>query len=174
VDLTRSEACHLMALLERVIHALSQAGAASCPLVDVRAGCRSMPARRDMSTRLRLEAAPGPSVLVVRGGPDTIETLQEAAARTAEVWDLDGVPLLGISACALLDGSLEELLRARFKRFRVVHRLECAWLENFRLLPTFTRPHYTVCLQRADKQELEELLAALGPPELNPEYHESD
>jgi hypothetical protein len=90
------------------------------------------------------------------------------------VWSLDGVPLLGVSVFADLDGALDQLLRDRFQRFRIVHRLEAAWLESFQLLPTFKRPHFTVCMQHADERELAELLAALGAPELNPEYHESD
>ncbi len=44
---------------------------------------------------------------------------------------------------------------------------------GFELLPTGLRPHYTVRLRRADIVELDELLAALGPPVTNVQYARS-
>jgi hypothetical protein len=128
---------------------------------------------RDIATRLRQEDLPGGDVLVIRGGPNTVDTLGQDAARTAESWALEGVPLLGISVFAVLGMPLDQLLRDRFSRFSVIHRLQVSYLEEFRLLPTFRSPHFTVCLQHADAGELSRLLAALGAPILNPEYHES-
>jgi hypothetical protein len=82
------------------------------------------------------------------------------------------VPLLGISVFAVLGMPLDQLLRDRFSRFSVIHRLQASYLEEFQLLPTFRSPHFTVRLQRANEEELSRLLAALGAPILNPEYHE--
>jgi len=69
--------------------------------------------RRDIATRLRPEDPPGGDVLVIRGGPDTTGTLGQDAARTAEFWALEGVPLLGISVFAVLGMPLDQLLRDR-------------------------------------------------------------
>ncbi len=79
--------------------------------------------RRDIATRLRPEDPPGGDVLVIRGGPDTTGTLGQDAARTAEFWALEGVPLLGISVFAVLGMPLDQLLRDRFSRFSVIHPL---------------------------------------------------
>jgi hypothetical protein len=128
--------------------------------------------RRDIATRLRPEDPPGGDVLVIRGGPDTTGALGQDAARTAEFWALEGVPLLGISVFAVLGMPLDQLLRDRFSRFSVIHRLQASYLEEFQLLPTFRSPHFTVRLQQANEEELSRLLAALGAPILNPEYHE--
>ena len=83
-----------------------------------------------------------------------------------------GVPLLGISVFAVLGMPIDQLLRDRFSRFSVIHRLQASYLEEFQLLPTFRSPHFTVRLQQANAKELSRLLAALGAPILNPEYHE--
>ncbi|HEX2821075.1 MAG TPA: hypothetical protein VHO07_13050 [Streptosporangiaceae bacterium] len=111
-------------------------------------------------------------MLVIRGGPDTTGTLGQDAARTAEFWALEGVPLLSISVFAVLGMPLDQLLRDRFSKFSVIHRLQASYLEEFQLLPTFRSPHFTVRLRQANEEELSRLLAALGAPILNPEYHE--
>lgn len=127
--------------------------------------------------RLRLRAEPrlSESAVLVRGGPDTPDKLARHARRTTRAWSLDGQPLLGISVFAVLDISLEELLSARFATYRVIDRPASAALldRGFDLLPTGLRPHYTVRLRRGDSPELNELLAALGPPEANLQYARS-
>lgn len=112
---------------------------------------------------------------MVRGGPDTREKLGRHAQRTARAWSLDGRPLLGISVFAVLDTPLDQLLSARFATFRTIYLPTVAELSErgFALLPTGRRPHFTVRLQRADNPELGELLAALGPPQANPQYAKS-
>jgi len=124
--------------------------------------------------RLRLRAEPplSETAVLVRGGPDTGDKLARHAGRTARAWSLDGQPLLGISAFAVLDLPLDELLSARFATYRVIHLPAAAALldRGFELLPTGLRPHYTVRLHRADSTELGELLDALGPPVANVQY----
>jgi hypothetical protein len=107
--------------------------------------------------------------LVLNVNQDDISQAQMAeqpgsgvATRTAEFWALEGVPLLGISGSAVLGMSLDQLLRDRFSRFSVIHRLQASYLEEFQLLPTFSSPHFTVRLQQANEEELSRLLAALG------------
>lgn len=112
---------------------------------------------------------------MVRGGPDTQDKLARHARRTARAWSLDGQPLLGISVFAVLDIPLDELLSARFATYRMIHMPTAARLRDrgFELLPTGLRPHYTVRLRRADRIELDELLAALEPPAANVQYARS-
>jgi hypothetical protein len=127
--------------------------------------------------RLRLRAEPplSKATVLVRGGPDTQDKLARHARRTARAWSLDGQPLLGVSVFAVLDISLDELLSARFATYRMIHLPAAARLRDrgFELLPTGLRPHYTVRLRRADSVELDELLAALGPPVANVQYARS-
>jgi hypothetical protein len=123
-----------------------------------------------MRPLLRAEEPPAPTALLARGGPDTIETLHADARRTARRFCVDGQPLLGVSAFVVFDVPLGELLRARLSRFRTIYLPTADRFEGFQLLPTFRRPHFIVRLQRADDQGLGDLLAALGPAQVNPLY----
>jgi hypothetical protein len=124
--------------------------------------------------RLRLRAGELLADLarVVRGGRDTAEKLRRHTQRTARAWSLDGRPLLGISVFAAIDMPLDELLRRRFANFPTIYLPTAGRLREygFELLPTGQRPHFTVRLQRADDQDLERLLAALGTCRRNPQY----
>jgi hypothetical protein len=128
--------------------------------------------RIEQRTRLRPEKPLVAATLLIRGGPDTIDKLRRHCQRTARAWALDGRPLLGISVFAVLDTSLEELLRRRFTSFRAVYLPTAGRLaaSDFELLPTGRRPHYTVRLRSADDPELDQLLAALDTPQPNPQY----
>ena len=118
-----------------------------------------MPPLTELRPLLRTEEPLAGTVLLARGGPDTIERLRKDASRTARRFSLDGWPLLGISVAAAVDVPPDELLRdAPFVRFADVYT------------PTFRRPHFTVRLQRADDPELNQLLSALGPVRANPGY----
>lgn len=120
---------------------------------------------------LRIEEPPAAIVFLARGGPDSIASLRSAVHRTARRFCVDGVPLLGISVVAAVDVPLDELVnRSPLLRFERIYAPTVALLEGFQLLPTFGRPHFTVCLQRADDPELGKLLAALGPLQVNPGY----
>jgi hypothetical protein len=101
-------------------------------------------------------------VVVVRGGPSSVERLREHARRTHDAF------------CALDDvgtASIDTLLR-RFASYRVVHLPTVGQLvaARFDLLPSFRRPHFTVRLEDDGDPSLTRLLDALGPPEANP-YH---
>lgn len=133
------------------------------------------PARQDFRPLLREEAPPSDGVLVVRGGPSSIERLLDHAQRTHDAYTFDGEPLWGVSVfCALDDvgpASLDALLR-RFGSYRVVHLPTVGGVVDagFDLLPSFRRPHFTVRLTDAEPGTLTHLLDALGPARPNP-YH---
>jgi hypothetical protein len=131
--------------------------------------------RIEQRSRLRAEPPLAEATVLVRGGADTREKLARHARRTARAWSLDGQPLLGISVFAVLDIPLDELLSARFATYRVIHLPTAARLldRGFELLPTGLRPRYNVRLRRADSAELDELLAALGPPVTNAQHARS-
>ena len=130
-----------------------------------------MPELQELHPLLRVEEPPAATVFLARGGPDSIASLRSAAHRTARRFCLDGEPLLGVSVAAALDVPLDELVsRAPLLRFEHVYAPTVALLEDFQLLPTFGRPHFTVRLERADDPELRGLLAALGPLQVNPGY----
>ncbi len=139
-----------------------------CPAVRLRA-VADMIEQRD---RLRHDQLPGDTVVVIRGGRDTIDKLRRHAERTARAWSLGGVPLLGISVFAVVDRPLEALLRDRFASFRTVHVTTAGQLRGagFELLPTGLRPHFTVRVHSADDDELKRLLAVFGPGRDNPQY----
>lgn len=133
---------------------------------------RRVTSRIEQRDRLRPEQPPDDVVVVVRGGTGTLDKLRRHALRTARAWDLDGAPLHGISVFAVLDQSLDELLRARFTTFRAVHLTTAGALRDagFELLTTGLRPHLTVRLIDANDVELQRLLALLGPARHNQQY----
>jgi hypothetical protein len=128
----------------------------------------------DLEVRLpfRSRQTPVAATLLVRGGPDTADKFRRHAERTARAWALDGQPLLGISVFAVLDISLDDLLRRRFTSFRTIYVPAAGQLAEYRfeLLPTGQRPHFTVRLRDADAPELDRLLKALGAAQPNPQY----
>jgi hypothetical protein len=128
--------------------------------------------RIEQRTPLRAERVPEAAVIIVRGGSDTRDKLRRHAERTARAWSLDGQPLLGISVFAVLDGSLDDLLRQRFANFRTIYLPTAGRLAShrFELLPTGLRPHFTIRLRHAGDPELDRLLAALGDVQPNPQY----
>jgi len=83
---------------------------------------------------------------------------------------------VGISGFAALDdlgpASLNGSLAGRLATYATIHLPTADVLAEAEaeLLPTFGRPHFTLRLAAAHPQELERLLAALGPPQVNP-YH---
>lgn len=133
------------------------------------------PAREELRPLLRDEQPPSDTVVVVRGGPSSVDRLRAHARRTHDAYVLDDQPLWGVSVfCALDDvgtASIDTLLR-RFASYRVVHlptvgRLGAA---GFELLPSFRRPHFTIRLADGGERSITLLLEALGRPEANP-YH---
>lgn len=129
--------------------------------------------RIEQRDRLRDEPLPHDTVIVVRGGPDTVAKIVRHAHRTQQRWALDGKPLVGVSVFCALDpngpASLDSLLATQLRSYRVVHRVPAGKLlaAGFELLPTGSRPHYTIRMMSGDEAMAARLLAVLGPPREN-------
>lgn len=111
-------------------------------------------------------------LLALRGGPDTPALLRSHARRVNRLFLLDGAEVWGISVFVALDpvgpASVDELLRRRLRTYDQVYlpsagRLRAA---GFGLLPTFSRPHFTVLLEGLD--QVPRMLEALGALQRNP------
>jgi hypothetical protein len=133
------------------------------------------PTREELRPRLRTEPSLADTVVVVRGGPAKARQLTTHAERTHKAFQLDGVPIWGVSVFAAIDdigpASLDGLLQ-RLWSYRVVHLPTVGQLADagFPLLPTFARPHFTLRLTTADEIEIDRLVVALGPENPN-RYH---
>lgn len=125
--------------------------------------------RIEQRDRLRDEPCPHDTIVVVRGGPDTVTKILQHVRRTQQRWALDGRPLMGVSVfCALdLEGpaSLDGLLAGRMNSYRIVHQVPAGRLLDvgFELLPTAGRPHYTARMASGDEADAAKLLAVLRP-----------
>jgi hypothetical protein len=132
--------------------------------------------QEDLRLHLRSETIGGGATVVVRGGPDSLTSLARHVRRTARAFALDGVPVWGISVFAAVDdlgpASLNGILAGRLTTYALVHLPTVGALAaaEAELLPTFGRPHFTLRLASDEPQEVAQLLAALGPPQVNP-YH---
>ena len=132
--------------------------------------------QEDLRPHVRDERPSSGDVVIIRGGPDTLGKLAAHARRIHRAYCLDGFPLWGVSVFCALDAtgpaSLEGLLSGRVSTYRAVHTPTVGQIEEagFSLLATFARPHYTLRLRDASRDEVERLLATLGPPRENP-YH---
>jgi hypothetical protein len=129
--------------------------------------------RDDLRGRVRGgEAVPPDASVVLRGGPDTASLLATHARRLSRAYVLDGAAVFGISVFVALDdiGPASEagILTGKLRSYPLVYRATAQRLieAGFVLLPTFTRPHYTVLLPALDM--VGRLADALGTPGPNP------
>jgi hypothetical protein len=136
-----------------------------------------MSRRIEQRNRLRAEQPPDDAVVVIRGGPDTAGKLARHADRTARAWTLDGGALHGVSVFGAVDelgdASLDGILEA-MATYRVVYLCRVGELRaaGFDLLPTATRPHFTLFApDTPGTLDVERLLAILGTAQPNP-FHD--
>ena len=66
-----------------------------------------MSGRVEQSGLLRNESPPDNAVVVIRGGPDTVDKIAYHAAKTAKLWSYEGAPVEGISVFLALGDSGE-------------------------------------------------------------------
>lgn len=132
-----------------------------------------MSEREELRLRARSEEPPPSTAsVVIRGGPDRPSLLQTHAKRLQRLYELDGEPVLGISVFVVLDdvgpASERGILANKLRSYPSIYRSTLGRIidAGFVLLPTFTRPHYTVVLPGIET--VSELATALGPPLANP------
>lgn len=106
------------------------------------------------------------TVLLIRGGPLTVEKLVEHAERQMREFSLRGTPMASISVDGLVAGwKVELVLRERlWSRSKFATATAGAVrAEGFEVLPTHDAPHFDVVLAEAGR-----LLEVFGPPGDNP------
>lgn len=111
------------------------------------------------------------TVLLIRGGPLTVEKLVEHARRQAREFSLRGAPMASISVDGLVGGwTLELVLRERmWSRSQFAPARAGAVRDaGFEVLPTHHAPHFDIVLAEATDAEAARLLAVFGAPEDNP------
>lgn len=70
--------------------------------------------RRPIEDVIRLEAVPDDAVIVIRGGPITVEKIVEHALRQMELFSYRGEPMVAISADLTVPGwTVDRILEAR-------------------------------------------------------------
>lgn len=114
------------------------------------------------------------AALVIRGWPLTVEGLLRNADATRRRYSMDGEPLVAISAEVTMPGwDVESILSGSRLRTRRSYASTFAYdviEEGFRLLPSFSAPHYSIVLANYTEQEAQRLIAVLGDIRPNP-YH---
>lgn len=111
------------------------------------------------------------TLLLIRGGPLTVEKLVEHARRQAREFSLRGAPMASISVDGLVAGWTVELVL----RERMWSRSQFATATagvvrgaGFEVLPTHNAPHFDIVLAEASDAEAARLLEIFGSPEDNP------
>lgn len=124
-----------------------------------------------IESHLRDDDPPDDAVLLLRGGPVTVEKLVEHAARQLREFSLRSAPMASISVDGTVgDWTAEALLRDRlWSRSKystaMVGRVRNA---GFEILPTHSLPHFDIVLAEASLDEAARLLAVFSLPEDNP------
>jgi hypothetical protein len=111
------------------------------------------------------------TVLLIRGGPLTVEKLVEHAQRQMRDFSLRGAPMASISADGLVAGwTVELVLRERmWSRSQFATATAGAVrAAGFEVLPTHDAPHFDVVLSEATLADAGRLLEVFGQPEDNP------
>lgn len=118
------------------------------------------------------EPVPDDALVALRGGPDTRSLIASHARRLNRLFLLDGGPLWGISVFVALEStgpaSVEGILQGRLPSYPSVYLPTVGALREagFDLLPTFTRPHFTVLMSGPELAPA--LFEALGELRDNP------
>lgn len=124
-----------------------------------------------IEAHFRGESAPDDAVLLLRGGPVTVEKLVEHAARQLREFSFRGLPMASIS----VDGTVDDWTAEVLLRERLWSRSQYATAPagrvreaGFEILPTHRSPHFDIVLDDASSAEAARLLAVFSLPEDNP------
>lgn len=119
---------------------------------------------------MRSDETPEDLVLLLRAGDqdDSVERLQQQAARLSRRFTLEGGECYGVSAFAAADENETWVLATRMPIRRRYYRVRYAEIAEWNLLPTFTIPHWTVLFPGSEGPEYQAFLDALGELRDNP------
>ena len=135
--------------------------------MSIASGCGLEP----IEAHLRDEDPPAGAVLVIRGGPLSVEKLVEHAARQAREFSYGGAPMCSVSVDATVGGwTLEAILRDRLWSRSSYAACPVGVLREagYVLLATHGAPHYDVVLADGEPGTAATLLAVFGAAEVNP------
>ena len=124
-----------------------------------------------IEAHLRDEEPPAGAVLVIRGGPLSVERLVEHAIRQAREFSYAGAAMYSVSVDATVDAwTLEAILRERLWSRSTYAACPVATLRDagYVLLATYGSPHYDVVLADGGPGTAATLLAVFGAVQVNP------
>jgi hypothetical protein len=120
---------------------------------------------------IRQEDPPADGVLVIRGGPLTIEKLLDHAVRQQRDYSFRGQPMASVSVAATVDGwTVDRILRERLWSRTTYGTATVATVQaaGYELLPTHRAPHYDIVLPAATFESASMLLTLFGTGLSNP------
>ena len=127
--------------------------------------------REPVETHVRDGPPPGDLVVVVRGGPLTVEKFVQHMRRGQERYSYRGHPLVSISVDAAVAGwTPEGILRERLWSRTSYATTTVGELRRhgYSLLPTFDAPHFDLLAPDATDEVAGTLLSVFGPIQRNP------
>lgn len=111
------------------------------------------------------------TVLLIRGGPLTVDKLVEHAERQMLDFTYRGRPMASVSVDGTVAGwTVELVLRQRMwsRSQFATGTAGAVRAAGFEVLPTHDAPHFDIVLAEATLAEAGRLLEVFGPPEDNP------
>src|SRR5437868_6517180 len=124
-----------------------------------------------IEAHLRQHAVADHTVLLIRGGPLTVEKLVKHAQRQMRGFSFRGSPMASVSVDGTVAGWTVELVLRERMWSRSQFATATAGViraHGFEVLPTYDAPHFDIVLRDASHTEAAKLLEAFGPPEDNP------
>lgn len=124
-----------------------------------------------IETHLRDEEPPDGAMLVIRGGPLSVEKLVEHAVRQAREFSYRGAAMYSVSVDATVGPwTLDTILAERLWSRSTYAACPVAQLRDagYELLATHGSPHYDVILADGEPGTAATLLAVFGAAEVNP------
>ncbi len=124
-----------------------------------------------IEAHLRDEAPPADAVVVIRGGPLSVEKLVEHAVRQAREFSCAGAPMYSVSVDATVDSwTLDAILRDRLWSRSTYAACPATVLHDagYVLLATHRSPHYDIVVADGEPGTAAILLGVFGAVEVNP------
>jgi hypothetical protein len=124
-----------------------------------------------IENHIRTEPPPPGDVLVVRGGPLTVEKLLEHARRQQRAYSYQGLPMASVSVdVTAAPWTLATILEERLWSRSTYAACSIGFVREagYELLATHAAPHFDILLPAATEVEAQRLLAVFGEGHHNP------